>query len=149
MAAHTPTDVARSAAPTRHVVETALEHGIDAPWCLSGSGLSLSELNDPATSVRPDQELTVIRNVIGRLGDRRGLGAEAGARYSLADTGVLGYALMASPSFGEAVDVVCRYFSLTSTYFTLTEPITTATGASISFDHSGVPADLRNFLFCV
>ena len=139
-------DVARSPAPTRHVVETALVHGVDSQWCLSGSGLTLGDLANPATSVRPEQELTVIRNVISRLGDSRGLGTEAGSRYSLADTGVLGYALMASRSFGDAVEVACRYFSLTSTYFALAAPSITETEASISFDHSGVPADLRTFL---
>jgi len=139
-------DVARSPAPTRHVVETALAHGVDSQWCLSGSGLALSDLSNPATSVRPEQELTVIRNVISRLADSRGLGTEAGSRYSLADTGVLGYALMASRSFGDAVEVACRYFSLTSTYSTLAAPTVTETEASISFDHSGVPADLRTFL---
>ncbi|MGB0963480.1 MAG: AraC family transcriptional regulator ligand-binding domain-containing protein [Mycobacterium sp.] len=139
-------DVARSPAPTRHVVETALTHGVDAQQCLSGSGLALSDLSDPATSVRPEQELMVIRNVVSRLGDSRGLGAEAGSRYSLADTGVLGYALMASRSFGDAVEVACRYFSFTATYFSLTAPAITETEASISFDHSGVPGDLRTFL---
>lgn len=139
-------DVARSPAPTRHVVETALTHGVDAQQCLAGSGLVLSDLSDPATSVRPEQELMVIRNLVSRLGDSRGLGAEAGSRYSLVDTGALGYALMASRSFGDAVEVACRYFSFTSTYFSLTAPAITETEASISFDHNGVPADLRNFL---
>ncbi len=146
MPGYAPLDVARSPAQTRHVVETALAHGVDAHRCLAGSALSLDDLSDPATSVYPEQELTVIRNLIGRLGHRPGLGAEAGYRYSLADTGVLGYALMASRSFGAAVQVACRYFSLTSTYFTLEAPTTTDTEASISFDHSGVPADLRDFL---
>lgn len=139
-------DIERSPAPTRHVVETARSHGMDAESCLLGSGLALSDLSDPATSVRPEQELTVIRNVISRLGNRSGIGVAAGSRYTLADTGVLGYALMASRSFGDAVDVACRYFSLTSTYFTLTEPTIAETEASILFDHSGVPADLRKFL---
>ncbi len=146
MPGYTALDFARSPAPARHVVETALVHGIAAQQCLSGSGLTLSELSDPGTSVRPEQELTVIRNLIGCLGDSRGLGAEAGSRYSLADTGVLGYALMASRSFGDAVEVACRYFFFTSTYFTLTAPSITETEASIALDHSGVPADLRSFL---
>lgn len=141
-----PLDIARSPAATRHVVETASAHGVDSQDCLSGSGLTSSGLSDPATPVRPEQELTVIRNVISRLGNRPGLGSEAGSRYTLADTGVLGYALMASRSFGDAVEVACRYFSLTSTYFTLAPPTITETEASISFDHSGVPADLRSFL---
>lgn len=139
-------DIARSPAPCRHIVETASDHGLDPDACLAGTGLSMCELDDPATSVRPEQELAIIRNVIGRLGNRHGLGIEAGRRYSLADTGILGYALLASHTFGDAVEVACRYFALASTYFSLSGPEVDGHDAIIALDQSAIPVDVRDFL---
>lgn len=142
----TPFDVARSAAPSRHLVETAVAHGLDAAACLQGCGLTPTDLDDPATVIRADQELAIIRNVIAGLGDLPGLGAEVGSRYSMADTGILGYALLASPTFGDAVEVACRFGTLTATLFTLAAPSVTDTEAIITFDHKGIPADVRRFI---
>lgn len=142
----TPFDIARSAAPSRHIIEAAVSRGLTPEMCLAGTELSSSQLSDPDTSVRPEQELTIIRNVISHLDDCHGLGADAGRRYSLADTGILGYALIASRTFGDAVEVACRYFGLTWTYFRISAPHVTSTESTITFDHSVVPADLRTFL---
>lgn len=141
-----PWEVARSAATSQHIIETATAHGLESATCLLGTGLSLSDLANPATEVLPAQELTIIRNVIGRLGDRPGLGMETGSRYHLADTGILGYALMASPTLGDAIDLACRYIALTASYLTLAAPEVTGTEAIIAFDDTQVPADVRQFL---
>lgn len=53
---------------------------------------------------------------------------------------------MASRSFGDTTEVLCRYVSLTTTYFSLAHPATSDTHATIVFDRSGVLADLRDFL---
>ena len=139
-------DVARSPAPCRYIVETGAEHGLDVRTCLAGTGLTLSELADPATEIRADQELTTIRNVIGRLGDQPGLGMATGSRYSFADIGILGYALLSSPTLGDAITVACRYAALTTTYLSLAAPELTAAEAVIAFDDSQVPPDVRRFL---
>ena len=139
-------DITRSPAASRHLVEVALRHGIIESECLSGSGLSHADLNDPATAVRAQQELTIIRNVIARLGDRPGLGTEAGSLSSLADTGILGYAMMASPTFGDAVALACRYASLTPSFFRLAQPRINDTEAVIGFDMSSAPTDVRRFM---
>jgi len=139
-------EVARSAATSRHLIETATQHGLDAATCLAGTGLSLRDLADPHIEVPAAQELAIIRNMIGRLGNLPGLGMETGARYSLADTGILGYALMASPTFGEAVDVACRYTALTASYLNLAAPRLSDTEAVVAFDAAHVPADVRQFL---
>lgn len=150
MAANTPGtpmwDVARSAATSRHIIETATQHGLDAAESLSGTGLSLRDLTDPATEVQSAQELAIIRNMIARLGNLPGLGIETGSRYNLADTGILGYALMASPTFGDAIDVACRYVALTASYLRLAAPEVTDTEAVIAFDDAQLPADVRQFL---
>lgn len=139
-------DVALSSATGRHILETARQHGLDAATCLSGTGLTSEELADPDTEVYASQELTIIRNLIGRLGDQPGLGMETGSRYNLADTGILGYALLASPTFGDAIDVACRYVALTASYLCLVGPELTNTEAVIAFDDAQIPRDVRRFL---
>ncbi len=139
-------DVARSPAPSRYILQTGADHGLDAQTCLAGSGLTLDDLADPLTEVRAGQELTIIRNLIGRLGDQPGLGMETGSRYTFADTGILGYALLSSPTAGDAIDVACRYAALTTTYLSLATPERTTTEAAIAFDDAQVPSDLRRFL---
>ncbi len=139
-------DVARSPAPSLYILETAGRHGLDAETCLSGTGLTFQDLSDPATEVRAGQELTIIRNVIGRLGDRPGLGMETGSHYTFADTGILGYALLSSPTVGDAIDVACRYAVLTTTYLSLAAPELNKTEAIIEFDDAQVPPDVRRFL---
>lgn len=139
-------DVAQSSATARHVLETALQHGLDAATCLSGTGLTPDDLGDPTVEVYGGQELTIIRNLIGRLGDQPGLGLETGSRYSFADIGILGFALMASPTFGDAIDVACRYAALTASYLSLAGPEVSHTEAVVAFDDAQVPRDVRRFL---
>lgn len=138
-------DVARSPAPSRHILETARQHGLDDECCLSGTGLTLEDLADPATEVRAGQELTIIRNVIGRLGDLPGLGMESGSHYTFADTGILGYALLSSPTVGDAINVACRYAVLTTTYLSLAAPRLINTEAAIAFDLAQVPRMFGDF----
>lgn len=139
-------DVALSSATGRHILQTARRHGLDPATCLSGTGLSVVELSDPATEVYASQELTMIRNLIGRLGDQPGLGMETGMQYNLADTGIFGYALMASPTFGDAIDVACRYAALTDSFLCLVAPQLTSTEAVIMFDDTRIPRDVRRFV---
>lgn len=139
-------EVALSSATGRHILETARRHGLDPVTCLSGTGLSATDLADPDTEVYASQELTMIRNLIGRLGDRPGLGMETGMQYNLADTGIFGYALMASPTFGDAIDVACRYAALTDAFLCLLAPEMTATEAVIMFDDTRIPPDVRRFV---
>lgn len=146
MAALSGLDVARSSATGRHVVEVAEQHGLDAMTCLAGTGLSPDDLSNPNREINPAQELAIIRNVIAHLGNRPGLGMEAGSRYSLADTGILGYALMSSPTFGDAVDVAWRYSALSASYLNLAAPEVVGGEAVVAIDDTHIPPDVRQFL---
>ncbi len=140
-------DVARSSAPGRHILETAVHHGLNPEICLSGTGLtSQGGLRDPTSEMHASQELTMIRNLIGRLGDQPGLGTETGARYTFADMGILGYALISSPTVGDAIDVACRYAALSTVYLSLAAPELNNTEAVIGLDNAQVPPDVRRFL---
>ncbi|BBZ75288.1 transcriptional regulator [Mycolicibacterium anyangense] len=146
MAALSGLEIARPSATGRHVVEVAAQHGLDAAICLAGTGLSADDLLDPTGEISPTQELAIIRNIIARLGNRAGLGMEAGSRYSLADTGILGYALMSSPTFGDAVDVAWRYSALSASYLSLAAPEIIGNEAVVAIDDTQIPSDVRQFL---
>ncbi|GAY17508.1 AraC family transcriptional regulator [Mycobacterium sp. shizuoka-1] len=139
-------DVARPSATGRHVVEAAAQHGLDSATCLYGTGLTPADLLAPGAEITSAQEMAIVRNVIAHLGHRTGLGMEAGSRYSFADTGILGYALMSSPTFGDAIDVAWRYIALSASYLSLSAPVVTGTEAVVAIDDTQIPSDLRQFL---
>lgn len=139
-------DIKRSTTASRYILETAEEHGLDAQTCLSGTGLTSNDLTNPAAEIRGSTELTIIRNVIRRLGDQPGLGMETGSRYTVADIGILGYALLSSPTVGDAINVARRYLPLTTTHRKLGAPEVNDAEAVVTFDDTAIPADVRRFL---
>jgi len=90
-------DFRRSPAAARILVELGADHGLSSSQCLTGTGLLAADLHDSDTAVEAGQELTVARNLIARLGDQPGLGAEAGRRYTFGSLGVWQFALLTSP----------------------------------------------------
>lgn len=88
----------------------------------------------------------IIRNMIRRIGDLPGLGLETGARYSFADIGILGYAVLSSPTVGDAIDVARRYVALTTTYRMLAAPEDNSTDVVLAFDDTLIPSDVRRFV---
>ncbi len=138
-------DVPRSAAMSRHILEAAARYGLDPALGLSGTGLSAEQLADPRTEVQASQELAIVRNVIGRLGNIPGLGVEAGSRYSLVDSGILGYAIISSPTLGDAMEVARRYIPLSAAFLTLATEVTDSEAVFV-FDDTSIPFDVRQFL---
>jgi AraC-like DNA-binding protein len=138
-------DVPRSTVASRHLLDTGEAHGIDAARCLAGTGLTTAHLAEPAAEVQASQELAIVRNLLAQVGDAAGLGIETGLRYTLASTGILGYALLTSPTVRDAVTIARRYATLTSTFLTIAAH-ETDTGVVLEFDVSETPADVRQFL---
>lgn len=138
-------DIPRSVVTSRHIVDTATAHGLDPTLCLTGTGISVADLADPATEVQAAQELAIVRNLIAHLGDIPGLGVQTGLRYNLAHTGILGYAVMASPTIGDAIEVARRYISLSALFLTLVRQVTD-TEIVFVFDDGQIPFDVRQFL---
>ncbi|WP_409434462.1 AraC family transcriptional regulator ligand-binding domain-containing protein [Mycobacterium sp. SMC-14] len=138
-------DIPRPVATCRHLLEAARLHGVDAADCLAGTGVTPADIEDSATEVQAGQELAILRNVLGRVKDPHELARDVGLQYNFANTGVLGYALLASPTLGDAVNMACRYATLSSTFLRLTRH-DTPDGAVLEFDDSAVPADVRSFM---
>ncbi|WP_165607695.1 AraC family transcriptional regulator [Mycolicibacter heraklionensis] len=144
-AAQADWDIPRPVATCRHLLEAARLHGIDAADCLADTGVTPADIEDSATEVQARQELAILRNILGRVRDPHEFARDVGLQYNFANTGVLGYALLASPTLGDAVNLACRYATLSSTFLRLSRH-DTPDGAVLVFDDSAVPADVRGFM---
>lgn len=138
-------DTARPISTCRRLLEAARTQGITPDVCLDGTGLSTADIHGGVGEVHAAQELALVRNILGVVADPHALARAAGSRYTLADMGVLGYAILASPTMGQAVDTACRYAVLSSTSLRLTRR-DEAGGAAISFANDHLPADVRPFV---
>lgn len=97
----------------RIMAEFALERGLPLTQSLSGTGVEPSDLLNPRALVSGEQELQLIHTLVQHFGDADGLGIELGRRYHLTSFGVLGFALLSSPTVREALDVALGCFPLT------------------------------------
>ena len=138
-------DFPRTAVASRHLLDTAEAHGIDAATILAGTGLTVAQLSDPATEVQAAQELAIARNLLHHVDDPAGLGIEAGLRYNLANTGILGYAFLTSPTLRDAVALGPRFAALSSTFLDISVHESVG-GLVMRLDASRIPADVREFL---
>lgn len=138
-------DCERSVTSMRLMAELGVSHGLSLRACLAGTGLHERDLEDPAALVAPEQELTLIRNLVTRLASVPALGIEAGLRYHFTAFGMLGLAMAASADARGALEIALRYFNLTFAFtdFHVTEA-GDETGATL--DDRFVPPDLRRFV---
>ncbi|WP_110081939.1 AraC family transcriptional regulator [Actinokineospora spheciospongiae] len=99
-------------------------------------------LTDPAARVDAAVELAAVRALAARLPDA---GLELGRRYHVTTFGMLGYAVLSSPTLGAAVDVTLRYLDLS---FIFCVPRLRLDGALLRFelDASALPQDATRFL---
>ncbi|MEV6874671.1 AraC family transcriptional regulator [Amycolatopsis sp. NPDC051128] len=103
----------RSTASAALLTEFAAEHGLPAERCLRGTGLSPADLEDPDAEIDAAQELALIGTLVRELAHVPALGLAAGRRYHLTTYGLLGLAVISSPTLGQAIDVGLSYLDLT------------------------------------
>lgn len=90
-----------------------MDQGLSIEQCLAGSGLTLSQLGDPASEIDASQELILIGNLVAALGHIPDLGLLAGQRYHLSTYGIWGFALLSCPTLRSAANMGLRYLDLT------------------------------------
>lgn len=124
---------------------TGIAHGIPIPVLLRGTGITPTILDAPDALVEAGQELAVARNLVAQVGDKVGLGVEAGSHYNLASPGIFGLALLSSATMREALGTALRFVRLSSAFVRM---VITEVGdeAIITFDDTETPADVRDFL---
>nr|WP_235886481.1 AraC family transcriptional regulator ligand-binding domain-containing protein [Mycobacteroides chelonae] len=99
----------------------------------------------PDAVVSGAQELQIVRNLLALTGDPVGLGIEVGTRYQIASAGILGFALLSSPTMRDALAVGLRFSQLSSTFHRFTLTIGDA-DSIFDLDESDIPPDVRRFL---
>lgn len=138
-------DFPRSATGIAVLVEVGVRLGVDAGRVLVGTGLTPVDLAAPDLLVTPDQELAAIRNLRAAVPDGTPLAADIGAAYRVTTFGILGYALLASPTLREAISLTLRFIDL-SYAFTTPEVEVTGDRVVIRLADESLPADVRALL---
>lgn len=99
----------------RFLLDVAVDNNVKLAACLANTGLPCaaeSQLDiECIESVELWQELAVIRNLVARH-SMPGLGLQIGRRYHLTSLGLLGYAMLASRTLRDAIDVTSQFRAL-------------------------------------
>ncbi len=127
------------------LVNIGVEHGSRAEDLLAGTGLDPALMMDPLAEVTLRQEYDVMRNLLRLHGSVPGLGILAGARYHLAMHGTWGLLMVTAPTFREALQIALPLVPLSWAFTTVTLREEGET-ASVVFDGTDIPADVRTFL---
>ncbi len=137
----------RGVASTALLVTHAAEHGLAASAVLRGTGLRPADLAAPEGQVTAEQELRAVRNLLAVLPAERQAaeGRRLGERYHVSSFGVLGFALLSSPTLGEAVALALRFWDLG---FAFAVPVVEETGEGLRMvlDATALPADVAPFV---
>lgn len=134
-----------NATGVRILLAIAGEGAIAPADALAGSGLTPTQLADPGTLVRARQEVQVARNLIRLLGPAFPLGLEAGMRSHPVTLGIWGFALLASATVREALQVGIRHPGLASVFCQIVLRETPERLELIGEDED-LPPDVRAFL---
>lgn len=97
-------------------VRAAEEYGINPKDILVGSGIKMSELDDPLRIITTEQEIMVARR-LAQLAPPKICGLDLGIHHHLISKGKLGMAAMCCETGLDALKFMLDYIDLTSTYF--------------------------------
>jgi AraC-like DNA-binding protein len=98
------------------VLNTFKAEGLPSAALLAGSGISPADLNCSDPRITTSQEMQVCANAVAL---RREIGLELGRRMHVSAYGMLGYALLSSATFGDALRLALQYPALLGTLFDL------------------------------
>lgn len=97
-------------------VRAAGEYGIDPQKILAGSGIRMSELDDPLRIITTEQEIMIGRK-LAQLAPSPLSGLDLGSHHHLISKGKLGMAAMCCETALEALKLMLTYIDLASSYF--------------------------------
>lgn len=137
-------DFPRGPLGTRQFVQVGRAHGLAAATCLRGTGLTAAELTG-SRQIEARQELQVASNLVGALGDRPGLGVEAGRGFTATGLGIWGFAVASSPTWRDALDVGLRFLPLTEAYLR-PELTVTDEGIALQLHDDEIPDEVRTLV---
>jgi AraC-like DNA-binding protein len=97
-------------------VRAAGEYGIDPEKILAGSGIKMSELDDPLRIITTEQEIMIGRK-LAQLAPSPLSGLDLGTHHHLISKGKLGMAAMCCETSFDALKLMLTYIDLVSSYF--------------------------------
>ncbi|MAX57093.1 MAG: AraC family transcriptional regulator [Alcanivoracaceae bacterium] len=121
------------------------EQGVPVSVALAGSGIDAAMLNQADATIESAQELKVIENLCAHLDDPVSHGLAMGQRYHLSSYGVWGFALLSSPTFGDAIRLGVRYLGLTFAFVDVRLQ-ETRDNAVLVLEDAGLPEVVRPYL---
>jgi AraC-like DNA-binding protein len=98
------------------VLNTFKAEGLPSEALLAGSGICAADLSRADTRITTNQEMRVCANAVAL---RRDVGLALGRQMHVSAYGMLGYALLTSATFGDALRLALRYPALLGTLFKL------------------------------
>ncbi|GAA1917656.1 AraC family transcriptional regulator [Nocardioides marmoribigeumensis] len=134
---------ARGVAGIAVLLEAGAAAGVGSSTLLAGTGLRVGELADHERLVTAEQELRVVRNL--RRAAPRVSGVSVGRGYHVSTFGILGFALLSSPTLVDALNVALRYLDLSFT-FAIPQPTLEDGRLVLAVDEHRLPTDVRAFL---
>lgn len=92
----------------RHYLAVMQARGFEAKAVLAGTKIEMAMLEEPSYLVSPDQYRSVVANTL-RLTGNHGIAFELGGSSEIADLGIVGYAMISSPTVRQALELWIRY----------------------------------------
>lgn len=108
--------VSRSISSVMLILEFARKRGIEPSEILTGTHLQDLMPFNPMQMVNEAQELKLLDNLAEMIESPFLAGFELGLQYQLTSYGIWGFALLASPSLGKAIELGLRYVDLTYSF---------------------------------
>ena len=136
-------EFARGVAGIAVLLEVGERAGVPVATMLAGTGLRVGELRDHERLVTAEQELRVVRNLRRAAPDVSGI--EVGRAYHVSTFGILGFALLSSPTLLDALNAALRYIDLSFT-FAIPQASLEDGRLVLSVDEHRLPDDVRAFL---
>lgn len=122
------------------------EMGYDAGPCLAGTGVTESDLREPAESgdFSIEQEFRFHRNLLELTGDPL-LGLTLGRAYTVETYGLLGYAFLSAPTLRHAMTIIRNYGPLSFTLFRIDFLVEGAIATTRFSPDGEIPGDLVTY----
>ena len=131
---------------TAHLLAAvAAGHGIARGVCLSGTGITPAQFDDPEAEITAEQEIRIVRNLLAVVGPDVPLGIEVGLHYQLTVFGVWGLAMLSARDMRTCVQWGLKHVALTTAFCRITVE-ERGDEVRLVFDDRAIPPDVRRFL---
>ncbi|WP_201313128.1 AraC family transcriptional regulator ligand-binding domain-containing protein, partial [Dyella sp. EPa41] len=127
------------------MAKVAIEVGVPLRALFRGADLKPEDLEDANSTITFEQEFRLIRNLLARCGDDVGIGMKIGCRYRFTSLAPAGFALVSSPNYRSAFDIMLRYADLNASIVQVCLEEAKGSDLHIGFIEERLPEDIRHF----